>query len=65
MKIFSADVKAPVRKDLGPEDPDLAIPLESYLLLLRNTGRSDEATRLEARANAIRAKIRIRIQHRY
>ncbi len=41
---------------LGPEHPDLAQSLENYAALLRQTGRSAEATEMEARAKAIRAK---------
>lgn len=36
--------------------PRLAQQLENYVLLLRNTQRDAEAEKLEARANAIRAK---------
>ncbi len=43
-------------KALGPEHPDVAQGLENYAALLRKTGRSDEAARMEARAKAIRAK---------
>ncbi len=43
-------------KALGPEHPDVAQGLENYAALLRKTGRSGEATRMEARAKAIRAK---------
>ena len=41
---------------LGPEDPNVAMSLEDYATLLRQTGRTDEAKRMEARARAIRAK---------
>ena len=43
-------------KALGPEHPELATSLENYAALLRQTGRADEAERMEARAKAIRAK---------
>ncbi len=43
-------------KALGPEHPDLATSLENYAALLRQTARTDEAERLEARAKTIRAK---------
>ena len=43
-------------KALGPEHPDVAQSLESYAALLRNTQRTTEATKMEARAKAIRAK---------
>ncbi len=45
-----------VEKALGPEHPDVAASLENYAALLRETGRSDEAAKMEARAEAIRAK---------
>ena len=41
---------------LGPEHPNVATALENYSVLLRETGRYDEATEMEARAAAIRAK---------
>ncbi len=41
---------------LGPEHPDVAQTLENYAALLRQTGRSADATKMEARAKAIRAK---------
>ncbi len=43
-------------KALGPQHPDVAQSLENYAGLLRETGRSEEAEELEARAKAIRAK---------
>jgi DNA-binding MurR/RpiR family transcriptional regulator len=43
-------------KALGPEHPDVAQSLENYAALLRGTARADEAEKLEARAEAIRAK---------
>ena len=43
-------------KALGPEHPDVAQSLESYAALLRNTQRTTEATMMELRAKAIRAK---------
>ncbi len=39
---------------LGPEHPDVAASLENYAALLRETGRSAEAAKLEARAKAVR-----------
>ena len=44
-------------KALGPDHPDVAKGLESYAVLLRETGRSEEAQEMEARAQAIRAKL--------
>ncbi len=41
---------------MGPEHPDVAQGLENYAALLRETGRGAEATKMEARAKAIRAK---------
>ncbi len=41
---------------MGPEHPHVAQSLENYAALLRKTGRSAEASKLEARAKAIRAK---------
>ncbi len=43
-------------KALGPKHPDLATALENYASLLRKTERTTEATKMEARAEAIRAK---------
>ncbi len=43
-------------KALGPEHPSVATALENYAALRRETGRSDEAAKMEARAEAIRAK---------
>jgi len=43
-------------KAFGPENSDLATSLENYAGLLRATGRSAEATEMETRAKAIRAK---------
>ncbi len=43
-------------KAVGPEHPDVATSLKNYAALLRETGRGNEAARLEARAKAIRAK---------
>ncbi len=43
-------------KALGSEHPDVAQSLENYAALLRETGRSDEAARMKARAKAIQAK---------
>ncbi len=45
-----------VEKALGPEHPDVAKSLENYAALLRETGRTTEATEMEARTKAIRAK---------
>ena len=42
---------------MGPEHPSVAQFLENYADLLRKTGRNDEAAKMEARAQAIRAKI--------
>ncbi len=42
-------------KALGPEHPRVATGLETYAALLRKTGRSAEATKMEAPAKAIRA----------
>ena len=39
---------------LGGGHPDLVQNLEDYAALLRETGRSNDALRLEARARAIR-----------
>ncbi len=44
-------------KTLGPEHPNVAQVLENYADLLRKMGRAEEATEMEARAQAIRAKI--------
>ncbi len=44
------------QKALGPEHSHVAASLETYARLLRKTGRSDEAARMEARAKAIRAR---------
>ncbi len=43
-------------KALGPEHPQVAKALLNYAALLRKTGRSAEATKMEARAKVIRAK---------
>ncbi len=45
-----------VEKALGPEHRHVAASLANYAVLLRATGRSDEATKMEARAKAIRAR---------
>ena len=45
-----------IEKALGPEHRYVAWSLENYAVLLRATGRSDEAERMEARAKAIHAK---------
>ncbi len=44
-----------MEKVLGPEHPSVATSLENYAALLRQTARADEAARMEARAQAIRA----------
>ena len=41
---------------LGLENPFVAVTLENYAVLLRKTGRASEATAMEARIQAIRAK---------
>ncbi len=41
---------------LGSQHPDVAESLENYATLLRETGRATEASKLETRAEAIRAK---------
>ena len=43
-------------KALGPEHPGVARSLENYAALLRETRRSAEADKLEARAKVIRPK---------
>ena len=43
-------------KVLGPEHPDVALILENYTVLLRETDREAEAVEMEARAKAIREK---------
>ena len=45
-----------LERALGPEHPDVAQSLENYAVMLRETGRADEAAEMEARAKAIRAK---------
>jgi tetratricopeptide (TPR) repeat protein len=45
-----------LEKALGLEHPNLATSLENYASLLRTVGRPEEATPLEVRAKAIRAK---------
>ena len=45
-----------LEKALGPEHPNVATSLENYAALLRETGRTAEADKLEARAKAIRDK---------
>ena len=45
-----------MEKALGPEHPHVAKILANYAALLRKTGHSAKATRMEARAKAIRAK---------
>ena len=41
---------------MSREHPAVAQSLQNYAALLRKTGRSSEATEMEARAKAIRAK---------
>ena len=43
-------------KALGPEHPQVATVLENYADLLRKMKRDAEADKMEARAQAIRAK---------
>ncbi len=43
-------------KALGPEHPQVAQSLENYAALLRKLVREAEAGKMEARAQAIRAK---------
>ena len=43
-------------KALGPDHPDVATSLENYGELQRKMGRDAEAEKLEARAEAIRAR---------
>ncbi len=43
-------------KALGPEHSNVAMSLENYASVLRQTGRVTEAEQMEARAKAIRAK---------
>lgn len=43
-------------KILGAKHPALAEVLETYAVLLRETGRTAEAAEMEARAKAIRSK---------
>ena len=45
-----------IEKTLGSGHPNVAMSLENYAALLRETGRSAEANEMEARAKAIRAK---------
>ncbi len=45
-----------LEKALGPDHPDVATTLENYAALLRKTGRTTEATKMEARGKAVRAK---------
>ncbi len=43
-------------REFGLDHPDVAQGLENYAALLRMTGRSAEATRMEARAKATQAR---------
>ncbi|MEE9297014.1 MAG: tetratricopeptide repeat protein [Phycisphaerae bacterium] len=43
-------------KTFGPEHPDVATTLANYAAVLRKTGRDYLATKMEARAKAIRAR---------
>ena len=45
-----------MEKALGPEHPNTAQSLENYAVLLRKMDRNAEAKKMEARAQAIRAK---------
>jgi tetratricopeptide (TPR) repeat protein len=45
-----------VEKALGPEHSDVATVLENYAALLHKLNRDAEADKMEARAQAIRAK---------
>ncbi len=45
-----------VERALGPEHPHVPNILDNYAALLRETDRADEATEMDARAKAIRAK---------
>ena len=40
----------------GPNDREVAITLSAYAAMLRKTGRTEEADKLETRAETIRAK---------
>ena len=53
---LSVRVLAIVEKAYGPEHPTVAEVLGNYANLLRKTGREEEASSMEARAQAIRAK---------
>ncbi len=44
------------QKVLGPQHPAIALVLDNYSALLRQTDRAAEANELEIRARAIRAK---------
>ncbi len=41
---------------LGPDHPEVATSLENYAALLREAGRTVDADKMEARAEAIRAR---------
>ena len=45
-----------MEKALGPNHPHVATTLENYAALLRETGRTAKADKMEARAKAIRDK---------
>ena len=45
-----------VKKTLGPDHPYVATVLENISELYKETGRMDEAKRVEERANAIRSR---------
>jgi hypothetical protein len=45
--------QAILERTLGPENPNVAICLENYALLLLNTGRTEEAAPLESGVSAI------------
>ncbi len=48
--------RAIVEKALGPNHPHVATTLENMARLYKETGRVDEAKRLEERAKAIRSR---------
>jgi hypothetical protein len=44
-----------MEKSLGPEHPNVAIALDNYATLLRETDQDERAVEMESRANTIRA----------
>ena len=46
-----------LEKALGPEHPNVAQTLENYAALLRETGRTVDAAKMDERAQKIRAKV--------